>query len=309
MEGDKGKNNGVDQSGSEKVKERNDLQYIEDLKEEIRKNIESRTIMTEPLKNKIENDLTKKKEELRDKIEKIRKQVYKNGLMAILFFGIGFSFLLVGLTNYIESFDSMNRMLFYFYGITFFVSGFGPLVFLMNKLHISRQYEEDKRDINFEIELLKYTNTVQEKRAEKLLRINQYELKRYYDLNLRQNYWIFYLGVICIILGVVVIGVSLYLVTYSSRTWEEKVVMGILGSIGGILTNYVASIYFQMHKAVTQSLTTFYSKLVDNHNLFFANLLISRIENEDKLQEALHDLAISITKQKDTPKIEKKETV
>jgi hypothetical protein len=62
------------------------------------------------------------------------------------------------------------------------------------------------------------------------------------------------------------------------------------------MTNYIAAVYLRMHSATTGGLTTFYSSLVSTHQLFLANLLVSRIADEDKRWSALANVSLAITK-------------
>ncbi|MBU7015645.1 MAG: hypothetical protein HXS52_03810 [Theionarchaea archaeon] len=159
-----------------------------------------------------------------------------------------------------------------------------------------KSIQEEIQDLAFEIDLLDLIPTPEENRAEKLLRINQIQLRRYYDLNLSQNYWIFAVGVLCVFLGVGIIGAALYLLMYwsESATWVEKALIGVLGSIGSILTNYVARVYLGMFAETSKSLTEFHAKLVSTSQSFLANLIASRIDDKEKRDDAWANLALSL---------------
>jgi MFS family permease len=162
-----------------------------------------------------------------------------------------------------------------------------------------RSVEEEIKDIEFERDLLRFEAKPEESRAEKLLRMSQYQLRRYYDLNLGQNYWIFVVGILCILLGVGIIGVTLYLLTSpdspaATLELKEKVVLGFLGAVGTVLTDYIAAIYLKMHSAAVESLTNLHSKLVSTNKLFLANLIASRINDEEKRWDTFAKLSLSI---------------
>jgi hypothetical protein len=159
-----------------------------------------------------------------------------------------------------------------------------------------RSAEEDIQAIDFEIDLQQFEVNARETRAEKILRLNQLQLRRYYDLNLSQNRWVFILGVLCIVLGVTIIAATLWLVTRTNIAFNEKVVIAALGAVGSILTNFVATIYLKMHSAATGSLEAFHSKLVDSDSLLLGNLVASRIEDETKRWSTLSELALLIVK-------------
>lgn len=155
--------------------------------------------------------------------------------------------------------------------------------------------KEELQEIKFEEELLRSEATPEESRAEELLRMHQYQLRRYYDLNLSQNFWVFAVGIFCIFLGVVVISFTIYLIQLSPNTdWKEKVILGLVGAIGSLMTNYVAVIYLKMHSAITGSMTSFHSTLASTHKLFLANLLVSRIDDSDVRWKSLAKLSLAV---------------
>ena len=173
----------------------------------------------------------------------------------------------------------------------------------------SRRFEEQLQDVEFESDLIRFEATIQESWAEKLLQINRLQLRRYYDLNLGQNSRIFIVGVLCILLGVAVIGVTLYLLSRPTDLpagtgvppVSDKLVLGLVGAIGSLLTNYVATVFLKMHSNVTASLTDFHAKLVHTHELFLANLLVSRIQDVEMREEAFAKLSIAIVGHKESP--------
>jgi hypothetical protein len=115
-----------------------------------------------------------------------------------------------------------------------------------------------------------------EKRALWLLTLNQNQLFRYYKQNLSQSSKVFVVGVYCIALGIAIIGGTLYALSkIGAAAWQEKLIVGVVGAIGAILTNYVAAIYLKMQAAISSSLSEFHSKLVESDRLYLAHLLVS----------------------------------
>lgn len=168
----------------------------------------------------------------------------------------------------------------------------------------TRSIKEEIQDIRFEEELLRSEATPEESRAEELLRTHQYQLRRYYDLNLSQSFWVFAVGIFCIFLGVVVISITIYLIRISpAEDWQEKVILGVVGAVGSLMTNYIAAIYLKMHSTISNSLTSFHSALASTHKLFLANLFTSRIDDQEKRWEALSKLALAVAQ---SPKAEGK---
>ena len=169
-----------------------------------------------------------------------------------------------------------------------------PITFLPSIRMRLRQIENDIQELDFRIDLQEFDVSKQEMRAEKLLRLNDFQLHRYYNLNISQNYWVFGLGVFCIILGIAVIAISLYLVLNKAHDLQTQIITGVLGSIGAILTNFIAVIYLKMNTTATENLTAFHSRLIETQQLLLGNLLASRIENDEKRWETLSQLSLHL---------------
>jgi TRADD-N domain-containing protein len=153
---------------------------------------------------------------------------------------------------------------------------------------------EQIQDLDFDIDLERYRSGDRETRAEKLLRINTTQLRRYYDLNLQQNHWMFGLGIGCISLGVVMISSTVILIVIHPMPPDEKIIAAVLGGIGSFLTNFVAVMYLKMNSTAAQSLTAFHAQLVKTHDLLMSNLLISSINNDEKRWATLSELSLRI---------------
>jgi len=166
-----------------------------------------------------------------------------------------------------------------------------------------RNVEDELKNIDFESDLKQYEASEKEIRAEKLLLINNFQLRRYYDLNLNQNIWVFGLGIFCIIMGICVIVATLYLVLKVAESFEVQIITGVIGSVGSFMTNYIAAIYLKMHASATSNLGTFHSRLVETHQLIFGNLLASRIDDDSIRWQTLSQLALNVSKHEDISKI------
>lgn len=157
-----------------------------------------------------------------------------------------------------------------------------------------RNIEEDIQELDFAIDLEKFHVSSRESRAEKMLRINSFQLRRYYDLNLNQNIWVFALGIFCILLGASVVGVTFYVITQVAQSVESKAFVGVVGVVGTILTNFVAAVFLRMHASATKNLADFHSRLVETQQLFLGNLIASRIQNEEQRWKTLSELALAM---------------
>ena len=162
--------------------------------------------------------------------------------------------------------------------------------------------EEEINRLEGEIELYSGPDDY-ERRAQKLLRLNQDQLRRYYKQNLSQNSKVFAVGVCCIVLGIAVIGATLYaLGRIGPAAWQEKLIVGVVGAVGAILTNYVAAIYLKMHAAISASLTVFHSKLVESDRLYLANLLVAAIPGQERRCEAFAAISTALLGRSEGPK-------
>jgi hypothetical protein len=159
-----------------------------------------------------------------------------------------------------------------------------------------KEVDEQIQDLGFEIDLRQFEVSPRESRAENMIRISNIQLRRYYDLNLTQNVWVFGLGVFCIILGVGVIGVTIYLLLKVAEGIDSKIITGAVGTVGSLLVNYVAAIYLKMHSNASSNHDLFHSRLVETHQMLLGNLLASRIENDEKRWETISFLSKNIAK-------------
>jgi len=150
--------------------------------------------------------------------------------------------------------------------------------------------ESEIRDIDEQIELIRCTEENHEIRAERRFRHHEYELKRYYDQTLNQSSKIFYVGIFSIISGLILIFLFSYWVTIAS---SDKIILGALGAIGSILSNYIAVIYGKMYKDTIESLNKFHNRLVTTHHLHYGALLSSQIRDNNLIDQTLSQMAIN----------------
>ncbi|AHZ17241.1 TRADD-N-associated membrane domain-containing protein [Bacillus velezensis] len=150
-------------------------------------------------------------------------------------------------------------------------------------------------DIEREIDLLQSDDSLKN-RSETLFKQHDLQLKRYYDLNLRQNSFVFWVGISCIVLGFVFIGITLYLISGNILgNPQNKIIVAATGALAGILSNFIAAIYLKMHTNSINSLTEFHNRIVNTHHFYFSNFLISQIKDEQKREETLANLALNIS--------------
>lgn len=157
----------------------------------------------------------------------------------------------------------------------------------------STLYDNQIVEIENDLDLLKIGDAFAEQRAEKQFKVHQSELKRYYDQSLKHGSWIFLVGIISLLIGFIIVGISLYLVYWGPNS-DSNVIIAILGGVAGILTNFIGVIYLKMYSETIKSANEFHNRLVVSNHLHFSNFLISKIKNDDLRENTLATLALSL---------------
>lgn len=94
-------------------------------------------------------------------------------------------------------------------------------------------------------------------RAEKMFKMNQKELMRYYDMNLAQTKFLSGLGIMMIIFGIVIVVVSLVMYVYTDA---DKTLLTV-GNISGILINFVGAVFIRMYTHNVEAAVKFMQNL------------------------------------------------
>lgn len=228
----------------------------------------------------------KRLNEEKEKINKLRTKRKKLfPLVLILGFSLfGLSFLLA------HDYDKSFQIVAIVYSFIFIAFGF--------YLKPSKDSLLRVLQIDNEIDLLNTSVESIEKKAEKLFRNHQFELKSYYDQTLTHSSQIFYIGIASIIVGFIIIGITIYyfITSGSSIDLNDKIVIASLSAVGNILTGYIGAIYLKMFSEISKSLNEFHSKLVLTHNLHFTNYLAAKIKEDDIRNETIKNMINEIVK-------------
>lgn len=127
-------------------------------------------------------------------------------------------------------------------------------------------------------------------RAEKMFKMNQKELMRYYDMNLAQTKFLSGLGIMMIIFGIVIVVVSLVMYVYTDA---DKTLLTV-GNISGILINFVGAVFIRMYTHNVEAAVKFHAKFAESNNLLLANSIANKIEDEKLREETLSEIAKDI---------------
>lgn len=118
-------------------------------------------------------------------------------------------------------------------------------------------------------------------RAERLFKLHQSELRKYYEQALHHSGRIFALGILAIIAGLGMAGTTLYLLNHLAHTSTSKqIVIAGIGGVSSLLSNFVAVVYLRMFSETTHSLTKFHNTLVTTHHAHFGNFMSAKIQDQ-----------------------------
>lgn len=228
--------------------------------------------------NKIEQKVQKKSEK------------DKNGVIGGLVFGALLAWLAYEIYEKIFDFP-IGQMLVYLIGFLAFicfmvsVSGFFDL---KESKKLEKLEEEARRE---EKEFSEIEPEKRALRAEKMFRMNQKELMRYYDMNLAQTKFLSGLGIMMIIFGLLIVGVTLYMYTSS----ETDRILLIIGSLSGIVVDFIGAIFIKMYNKNIEAAVKFHAKFAESNNLLLANSIANKIENAKLRENTLAEISKNIT--------------
>ncbi len=223
-------------------------------------------------------------------------------IFGAVFFGIG----IICVVTTVITYNPIHYKAIAYYLLSFIVIVMGLMLWLTAN-HLANFHTNIVEELEFEKELRLFRVNPVQRRAEKLLRINQFQLRQYYGLNLRENNRVFLLGIGCIIIGASVVGTVLGLVTYlgtelgtenEARTQGvvgTQIIIGCVGAVGSLLINYVAVIYLKMHASASSNLSDFHARLIETHQLLLANFFSAQIFDDEKRWEVLSKMATNLS--------------
>lgn len=133
-------------------------------------------------------------------------------------------------------------------------------------------------------------------RAEKMFRMNQKELMRYYDMNLAQTKFLSGLGIMLIISGILIVAASLYM--YMSLVSDR--VLLFVGSLSGIVVDFIGTIFIKMYTKNIEAAVKFHAKFAESNNLLLANSIANKIDDDKIREDTLSEISKSIILAKDS---------
>ena len=127
-------------------------------------------------------------------------------------------------------------------------------------------------------------------RAEKLFKINQKELMRYYDMNIAQTKFLSILGIGMIISGMAIVIMSCF--AYISLD-SDKLLL-IVGNVSGVVVDFIGAVFIKMYTQNLEAAVKFHAKFAESNNLLLANSIANKIENTDLREKTLASISKEI---------------
>ena len=213
----------------------------------------------------------------------------KNGAIGGLVIGIALAALTYEIYKKIFDFP-IGQILVYLIGFLAFVC-------FMIAISCFFDYKESKKREKMEYEAQKEEKEFSEidpqkrnLRAEKMFRMNQKELMRYYDMNLSQTKFLSGLGILMIVFGILIVISSLYMYTFL----ETDKVLLIVGSLSGIIVDFIGAIFIKMYTKNIEATVKFHAKFAESNNLLLANSIANKIEDDKTREETLSEISKNI---------------
>lgn len=226
-----------------------------------------------------------------NKSEKNQKKSQKdmNGLIGGLVFGFLFVFVAYQIYNKFIEF-SIGQILVY-------IVGFCAFICFMVSVSCFFDYKESKKmeklDEDTRRDEKEFSEIDPEKRAlraEKMFRMNQKELMRYYDMNLAQTKFLSGLGIMMIIFGILIVVASLYMYTSSD---SDKILL-LVGSLSGIVVDFIGAIFIKMYTKNIEAAVKFHAKFAESNNLLLANSIANKIDDDKLREDTLSEISKNI---------------
>lgn len=236
------------------------------------------------MENQEKNDSNKT-----EKKNQKKSQKDMNGLIGGLVFGGLFAFVAYQIYNKLMEFP-IGQILVY-------GTGFCAFICFMVSVSCFFDYKESKKmeklDEDARREEKEFSEIAPEKRAlraEKMFRMNQKELMRYYDMNLAQTKFLSGLGITMIVFGILIVVASLYIYT----SFDSDKILLLVGSLSGIVVDFIGAIFIKMYTKNIEAAVKFHAKFAESNNLLLANSIANKIDDDKIREDTLSEISKNI---------------
>lgn len=224
-----------------------------------------------------------------NKTEQKKSEKDRNGVISGLVFGTIFVFLSYQI--YDKFFEvPIGKILVYLVGFLAFIC---LAVAVSCFFDFKESKKMEKLDEDARREEKEFSEIDPEKRAlraEKMFRMNQKELMRYYDMNLTQTKFLSGLGIMMIIFGILIVAASLYM--YMSM--NADIALLFVGSLSGIIVDFIGAIFIKMYTKNIEAAVKFHAKFAESNNLLLANSIANKIEDDKMREDTLSEISKNI---------------
>ena len=234
--------------------------------------------------NQERNSSSKQTKGTQSKSEKAANSI--QGGILVLVLQIGLTYII-----YDKFFDfPIGKIFTYIFGIIGFVF---CMIIASSFFDWKKAKRIERAEVEAELEEKEFSEIDPSKRAlraEKLFRLNQKELMRYYDLNLAQTKFLSGLGIVMIALGILLVITSLS----AYALLEIDKIMLIIGNLSGIVLDFVGALFITMYNKNIEAAVKFHAKFAESNNLLLANSIANKIENEELREKTLSEISKEI---------------
>lgn len=222
-------------------------------------------------------------------------QKARNAIMCGLVFGVLLAFL--AYLTYIKIGDfPLGQILTFLSGFLAFICFAVVLSSIFDWKEALKREKLEAETKKEEQEFSEITPDKRALRAEKLFRMNQKELMRYYTMNLAQTKFLSIPGIVMIVAGIAIVLISCIIYT----SLESDKMLLIVGNISGIIVDFIGAIFIKMYTQNLEAAVKFHAKFAESNNLLLANSIANKIENIDLREQTLSDISKRIIMVKQT---------
>ncbi|MDR0916191.1 MAG: hypothetical protein LBN02_03270 [Oscillospiraceae bacterium] len=217
--------------------------------------------------------------------EKLRRcQLHRNISVILLVAAVALIgvFFILGVAEAFEDFPNWVVVTLFFFLVAVSTAIIPALIISGNQIV---KTQETLADLDREIALLEVAEDEYELRAEIQFHNHQKELKRYYNINIGHLKTVFILGV-----AVVVVGIGIIVISIIGRDNYYRTET-LIGMVSGIFVDGIGAVFINMYVQTVKTSAEFHNRLIHSNDNLFANVLVTKIVDEETRDETFAEIA------------------
>lgn len=218
-----------------------------------------------------------------------KSQKDMNGVIGGLVFGLLFTLVAYQIYDKLIEFP-IGQILVYIIGFCAFICFMISVSCFFDYKESKKMEKLDEDARREEKEFLEIDPEKRVLRAEKMFRMNQKELMRYYDMNLAQTKFLSGLGIMMIIFGILIVVASIYMYT----SFNSDKILLLAGSLSGIVVDFIGAIFIKMYTKNIEASVKFHAKFAESNNLLLANSIANKIDDDKLREDTLSEISKNI---------------